>query len=127
MYLFANSYMTQHTQHFPAVYLVELMDPYTGELQEADVCAKLELAVEKAHVHLKEYKDSPVEVDVSFDDDDLVEGLGFFNEDKEMLACITVYHLDRDTGTAQVAGIAEACRGDKTAMQRQLNRIFRNQ
>lgn len=118
--------MTQPTPHFPEVYLVELMDPYTGELQEADVCAKLELAVDKVYLHLADFKDSLIEVEVSFDEDDVIEGIGFFDEQREMLSCITVYHLDRDTGTAQEDDIAQACRGDKAALQRKLNRIFRN-
>lgn len=113
-------------KHFPVVYLVELMNPKTGDIEEADICAKLELAVEKVHAHLTEYSDLLVEVEVSLDEDEAIEGLGFFDEDHEILSCITVYHLDRDTGEAQDAGIATACRGDKFALQKELNRIFRN-
>jgi len=118
--------MTQQTPRFPEVFLVELMNPYSGEIEETDVCAKLELAVEKVYLHLLDYKDTLVEVEASFDTDDAIEGVGFFDENQELISCITVYHLDRDTGTAELPGIAEACRGDKQNLQQELNRIFRN-
>lgn len=118
--------MTHQTQRFPEVFLVELMNPYTGELEDTDVCAKLELALEKVYWHLADYKDSLVEVEVSFDEDDAIEGVGFFDENHDIVSCVTVYHLDRDTGTAQVDAIARACRGDKRQLQQELNRLFRN-
>lgn len=118
--------MNQPFPRFPIVYLVELMNPLTGELEETDVCAKLELAVEKVYWHLCEYPETPVEVEVSLDDDQVIEGVGFFDEEHEMLACVTAYHLDRDTANAQVPDIAVACRGDKFELQKKLNRIFRN-
>lgn len=118
--------MTPQTPRFPEVFLVELMNPYTGEIEETDVCAKLELAVEKVYLHLVDYKDSLIDVEVSFDADNVIEGVGFFDEDHSLISCVTVYHLDRDTGTAKVEGLAEACRGNKRDLQQELNRIFRN-
>jgi hypothetical protein len=118
--------MTPQTPRFPEVFLAELMNPYTGEIEETDVCAKLELAVEKVYLHLVDYKDSLINVEVSFDADNAIEGVGFFDENHELVSCVTVYHLDRDTGSATVAGLGPACRGDKQALQQELNRIFRN-
>lgn len=111
---------------FPDVFLVELLDAVSGELLEADVCARLESAIERVYWHLAEYKDSLVSVDVSYDDENALEGVAFFTESQEMLACISVYRLDRDTQEPEVAEIADACNANPADLQTSLNRIFRN-
>jgi hypothetical protein len=118
--------MATPTPSFPIVFLVELLDPYTGELEEADVSGKLDLAVEKVYWHLANYSDSHVEVEVSFDEDGVIEGVGFFNEEHEMISCITVYHLDRDTDDPEDSRIRNACSGPLVELQSKLNVIFRN-
>ena len=115
--------MTPPTQ-FPAAYLVELLDPYNGDVHECDVCAKVELAVEKVYQHLSQHSDVVVHVETSFDDDGELEGIGFFDESHQIISCITVYHLERDDADAEVASIAQACRAAPAQLEAALNAIF---
>lgn len=108
---------------FPDVLLVELMNPETGEIVDTDVTAKLELAVEKVYQHTHQISALVGDVDVSYDDEEL-EGLAFFNDEQEMLACITVYRLERDTGSAQLPALSEACCADKADLKQRLTTLF---
>ena len=110
---------------FPPVYLLDLLRTPDGDIEESDVFSKLELAIEQALTHLKTGGlNVDALVEVSFDDADNVEGVGFFNAEDELLACITVYHLDRETGCAADSALHEACKGDKFALQAALNRML---
>jgi hypothetical protein len=117
--------MTTTPSRFPVVYLVELFCHKTLVTEDTDVCAKLELAVQRADDHVRNVNQD-VHVEVSFDDDGVIEGVGVFNDNGAMLACVSVYHLDRDTGEASNSAIADACRSDPLQLQAALNRIFRN-
>jgi hypothetical protein len=110
---------------FPPVYLLDLLRTPDGDIEESDVFGKLELAIEQALTYLKTQSlNVDALIEVSFDDADNVEGIGFFNADDQMLACITVYHLDRETGRAADSALREACQGDKFALQAELNRML---
>jgi hypothetical protein len=110
---------------FPPVYLLEVLSSPGGDTDECDNFGKLELAMERA-VDLLSAGPGPVEIDVSMDANDEIEGISFLNEEQEVLALISVYHLDRDTGEATNSAIAAACRGDKHALQAAMNRIVRS-
>lgn len=132
--------MTTTPRQFPFVYLVELFSPspmaIAGEpsddagpvapvVEDSDVCAKLELAIEQAYQHVRNLN-LKAHLEVSFDEDNLIEGVGVFDADENLLACITVYHLDRDCEEASLSSIRDACRGEPRSMQAELNRIFQN-
>ncbi len=108
------------------MYLVELMYSDTGDVAEADVCAHLDVALDKAYLHLQTLDaiEGP-RAEVSFDDEGELEGVGFFDADENMLACVTVYHLDRDNEQASVAAIAAACAGPRDGLQDALNALLR--
>lgn len=89
--------MTTSASKFPFVYLVELFNIHSFSLEEADVCATIPLALQRVYDHLHRYCDTTYS-DVSHDDDGILEGIAVFTETGEMLACVAVYHLDRDTG-----------------------------
>lgn len=114
--------------HFPALYLVELMNPETGNIDEVDVCARLDVAIEKVYNWLDSFGElrKSVCVEVSYDDEGVLEGVGFFNDEQDMASCITTYQLDRDADVASISEIASACAGPKDLLQSALNRVFRN-
>lgn len=116
--------MTDAPTRFPAVYLVELMNPHSGELDEADVFSKLDLAVERVSQHLGEHEVTPAELDASCDEDNELEGIAFLDERGELLACVSVYHLERETAEATHEPIALACRGPHQELQAKLTHIF---
>ncbi|KWU17787.1 hypothetical protein [Burkholderia cenocepacia] len=110
---------------FPPVYLLDLLRTPDGDIEESDVFGKLELAIEQALSHLKSAGlAADTLIEVSFDDADNVEGIGFFNAEDQMLACVTVYHLDRETEGAADPALREACAGDKSLLQAELNRML---
>ena len=105
-------------------YLVELLDPFNGEVLECDVCAKLELALEKVYEHFRQYPEVAPRVEVSFDDDDELEGVGFFDSEHEIVSCVTVYHLERDDGETRYPGLLAACQAGRQHMEASLNQVF---
>ncbi len=107
------------------MYLVELMYSDNGEVAEADVCAHLDVALDKAYLHLQtlEMLEDP-RAEVSFDEDGELEGVGFFDAHENMLACVTVYHLDRDNEQASEPAIAQACAGPRDRLQDALNALL---
>ena len=112
------------TSSFPVAFLVELLDPFNGDVLECDVCAKLELAVEKVQEHFSTYPGLDLRVEVSVDDDGELEGIGFFDSGHEIVSCVTVYHLERDDGEAQSIRVQKACRAPLNALERHLNQLF---
>lgn len=113
-----------HAPTFPPVYLLDLLRTPDGDIEESDVFGKLELAVEQALHHLKAREIHPdAHVEVSFDAADNIEGVGFFDNDGQMLACIAVYHLDREVDRAADAALQHACT-DKAILQAELNRML---
>lgn len=116
--------MTDAPTRFPPIYLAELLNPKTGEVEEADVFSKLELAVERVKRHLDELEVVPTDIDASCDEDDELEGIAFLNCDGELMACVAVYHLERETAVAADESIALACRGAHAELQAKLTHIF---
>lgn len=100
------------------------MHPRTGELEQSDICVRLDTAVEQVYQHLQMYPGLEVDVEVSYDEDDELEGVGFFDDNHEMLSCITVYHLERDTEQPRLRSIADACALKGAQMEQALNQIF---
>lgn len=101
------------------------MHPHTGELEQADICAQLGTAVQQVFEHLQEHPEVAVFVEVSHDEDGELEGVGFFDENHEMLSCITAYRLERDTDVPTVPSIVEACLSPGPQMEGALNSVFR--
>lgn len=111
--------------NFPPVYLAELLDTSSDEILSTDVFAKLELAVEAVYEHARTVPGlRQVSVEVSFDSDGEIEGVGIFDENEQPVAYITVYHLDRETAVATSLSIGRACRGDPSCLQAELNSTF---
>ena len=105
-------------------YLVELFDPKNGIPQGVDVCAKLAVAMQKVHAHLKSLSESS-RVELSYDPQGHVEGVGFFNGVNEPISCITVYHLERDTDEPSIQGIIRALTLAEPARSEALTEIFK--
>jgi hypothetical protein len=107
------------------VYLVELFDPWSGDALEVDLYARLDTAVESVYLHLKKVGfTGGANVDVSFDDESTIEGVGFFNENQDLISCVTAYHLSRDTAVPQLTEIKKAFAAEPSELQSLLNTLF---
>lgn len=106
----------------PQTYLVELMHPLSGEVLLTDVCAHLDAAVQRAVDHSRQPGTGPVRSEVSVDQG-VLEGIAFFNQSSEIIACVTRYHLERDTERARQPEVALACE-DLSKAQDRLNHIL---
>ena len=106
----------------PQTYLVELMHPLSGEVVLTDVCAHLDAAVQRAIDHSRQPGTGPVRSEVSVDQG-VLEGIAFFNQSDEIIACVTRYHLERDTERARQPEVARAC-SDIALAQDRLNQLL---
>lgn len=92
------------------VYLVELMHPLTGDILFADVCSRLDVAVEQVFNHFDKFSSVNVVPRPSYDEDTgEVEGIGFFSSAEELISCITAYHMSRDSDLVTNPFVAAAC------------------
>jgi hypothetical protein len=107
------------------VYLVECINPVTKDLEEADVCRELAVALDKIYKHLSPLRALLAEVEVSFDSNGEVEGVGFFDENRALISCVTTYNLSRDTDEPLHPEFSTVCAGSSFDLQQSLNRIFR--
>ncbi|MDO8416314.1 MAG: hypothetical protein Q7S87_08905 [Agitococcus sp.] len=107
-------------------YLVELINPVTKEIEEADVCRELAVALDKVYAHLAPLNALLTDVEVSFDTENEVEGIGFFDENRVLISCITTYHLARDTDRPINKAIILACAGLAGDLQQTLTHIFKS-
>ena len=107
-------------------FLVELLNPKTGEIEYSDICIRLDTAVDQVFTHLQKYPEVPVQVDVSYDEQNEIEGIGFFDDDHEVISCVTAYHLDRDTDEPQHEEVKLACLQAGQDLETALNKIFGN-
>lgn len=105
-------------------YLVELFDPESGISHGVDVCAKLAVALQKVHAHLKSLQVSS-RVELSYDPQGLLDGVGFFDGVNELTSCITVYHLARDTDEPSMPDIIRALTLPEPARTVAMNNIFK--
>jgi hypothetical protein len=110
----------------PINYLVELFHPQTLAMEDADICTRLDVALEKVYAHLSNFTEMHVSVDVSCDEDGLIEGVGFFDANLELISCVTTYHHSRDTEEPSNQAIAAACAGELSQMPAVLAKIFNN-
>lgn len=101
------------------------MNPLTGDIEDTDLYAELGTAVEQVFLHLQIHAPPNVRVGVSHDADGELEGVGFFGLRDDLISCLTVYYLERDTQLPTVAAISEACRNPGPGLERQLNEIFK--
>lgn len=109
--------MSRPSSAFPPVFLLELLDGPNGLTDEADNFSKLELAIERALSHLRELR-VDFTAEVSFDEDGELEGISFIDVDASgVVAFITAYHLDRETGAAANPALSAACAGDLSNLQ----------
>lgn len=76
------------------LYLVELINPKTGETTEADIVVRLDTALEKATLHAKQHP--LITVSASADEDGVLEGVVFLDYESFPVACVTTYHPERD-------------------------------
>lgn len=104
-------------------YLVELIDPTTGIAGEVDLCAKLPVAIQRVHEHLKEHGARP-RVETSYDKEGQLEGVGFFDPAGQLMSCITVYYLERDTDEPSMPDLVRALELTEPARSIALNAIF---
>ena len=111
--------------NFPEVFLVETFAADPSDVDECDVYARLELAVEAVHEWLAQTPGRKVRVEVSVDEEGELEGVGFFDDSYTMLACVTVYRLERESGSAVNRNISQACRGPASQLETKLKEIFR--
>lgn len=111
-------------QIYPPIYLVELFDPFTGEIINADVFARMDTAVETALIHSKKIPSLKVHAEVSTDVSGGIDGFGFFDEDHELVACITVSNLTHDKQEPQLTSVRSACLLPPAQMQAALNTIL---
>lgn len=101
------------------------MNPYSGELEHADIFVRLDTAIETVREHfLATCPQLNVTVEVSYDEDRELEGVGFFDDDHQLVSCVTAYRLDRDAEVATDLRISEACLAGPEHMQDKLNQLF---
>ena len=108
------------------VFLVELLNPKTGEIEYYVNCIRLDTSVYQVFTHLQKYQEVPVQVDVSYDEQNEIEGIGFFDDDHEVISCVTAYHLDRDNDEPQHEEVKLACLQAGQDLEAALNKIFGN-
>ena len=89
------------------VYLLEILARPDGDTAECDNFAA-------------------IEVEVTLDEDQQLEGIAFFNEQGELLGLITAYHMERDTDLAHNTAIQAACRGPLPQLEAALNSLLRH-
>lgn len=108
----------------PPVYLVELGEPHTGELESADVTLFLENAIEQCYLHLASFSE-PVRVEVRRDRNGHLWEIGFLTRDHGDLLCsISVYRLGRDRLESSVPGLKEAAQAKTEDLEAALNQLF---
>ncbi|MNR71614.1 hypothetical protein D3C71_22450 [compost metagenome] len=107
------------------VYLLEILARPDGDTAECDNFAALEVAIERALEGLRSLN-VPIEVEVTLDEDQQLEGIAFFNEQGELLGLITAYHMERDTDLAHNTAIQAACRGPLPQLEAALNSLLRH-
>lgn len=100
------------------------MNPHSGEIEDADLFARLGPAIEKVYLHLRDYSEVAVTVEVSHDEDGEIEGVGFFDTQHEVISLITIYRLERDTEEPTVEAIRLACQAPGGELQARLNTLF---
>jgi hypothetical protein len=105
----------------PPTYLVELLSGISGELLEAEVYARLDTAVEKAAVHAKSELGPQAHASVSLNVNSEIDGVGFFDDNQNLVACVTVYRLEHDAEAPTVPELQSACEGSADSMQTLLN------
>lgn len=108
----------------PPCYLVELLNPHNSVTVESDICANFAVAVQRVFDHLKKERAS-ARVEVSYDKAGEVEGMAFFNGVNDIISCITVFHLERDTDVASNKGLLDALELNEPNRTKALNEIFK--
>ncbi len=106
-------------------YLVELIHPATGVPSEVDICAQLAVAVQRVHAHLASFGSRP-SVELSYDADGSLEGVGFFDQAHDLISCITVYRLHRDNEQPTLQGLTLALSLPEPARSIALNQLFQS-
>ncbi|MCC5610594.1 hypothetical protein LC612_28545 [Nostoc sp. CHAB 5834] len=105
-------------------YLVELLNPKTGEIESVDICANASAAIQQVRTHLQRLFAGAVHVEVSCDAQGEIEGFGFFDDVHSLISCVTVYRIAHDEEIAQEETINEACKLSPFEMERALTSIF---
>lgn len=88
------------------LYLVELINPKTGETAEADIVVRLDTALERATLYAKQHP--LITVSASADEDGVLEGVVFLDYESFPVACVTTYHPERDEDTPQSPKFSQA-------------------
>lgn len=104
-------------------HLVELMEPCSLQILEVDLCARLDVALQRVHEHLQGTK-TRCRVEFSYDEQGQLEGVGFFNASNELVSCITVYRLARDNDVSNMKALNAALSLDEPARTEAVNSIF---
>lgn len=101
------------------------MNLETGDALFSDVFLKLGPAVEYVYKHIKDLALAAASVEAAYDLDHELEGIAFFGAKKELVACITVYRLDRDTAEPIHPAITSACRLTGQDLENALNKLVK--
>jgi hypothetical protein len=88
------------------------------------MCAKLAVAMQKVHAYLAELRESS-RVELSYDVDGQLEGVGFFNGVDDLMSCITVYHLERDSDQPNMPELIRALLLPEPACSAAINALFK--
>lgn len=110
------------TTHPPA-YLVEFLAPVSTETLETDLHADLGVAIDRVYTHFAGGA-TPVVLEPSYTEDGELEGIAFFDRKLHLVACLTVYRLDRDCDEVATPGIVHALALPEPARTEALNALF---
>lgn len=110
------------TTHPPA-YLVEILAPVSTETLETDLHADLGVAIDRIYSHFAG-AGRPVGVESSYTEDGELEGIAFFDQAQQLVACMTVYRLDRDCDEVATPGIVQALALAEPARTAALGALF---
>lgn len=110
------------TAHPPA-YLVEILVPTSTETLETDLHANLGVAVERVFSHFSA-RGVSLSVEVSYAADSELEGMAFFDKELRLVACLTVYRLDRDHDEVANPQVSQALALPEPARSVALNKLF---
>ncbi len=95
-----------------------------GDLEDTELYARLDTALEKAYLHARAAQLPGLRVEVSTNDTGEIDGVGFFSAAQTLLACVTVYRLEYDCEEPTIAAIRESCCMGPDAMQSSLTNLI---
>lgn len=108
----------------PPVYLAELLVEAAGDVEFADVFARLDTAVDAAYRHAQTHGGIGCYSEVSVTETGEIDGVGFFTAPGDLIAFVTVYQMEHDQEEPQLEVIRTACLAPPAEMQSYLNSLL---